>query len=68
MENILTTEAAAMIIGVSQARIRKLIKEGRLPAEKIGRDLLLKETDVKWFAENGRKKVGRPQKKVARAQ
>lgn len=60
MENVLTTEAAALILGVSQARIRKLIKEGRLPAEKRGRDLLLQETDVHLFAEHGRKKIGRP--------
>jgi len=63
MENVLTTEAAALIIGVSQARIRKLIKEGRLPAEKRGRDHLLQETDVQRFAEHGRKKIGRPVKK-----
>jgi len=63
MENVLTTEAAALIIGVSQARIRKLIKEGRLPAEKRGRDLLLQETEVQRFAEHGRKKIGRPTEK-----
>jgi DNA binding domain, excisionase family len=63
MENVLTTEAAALILGVSQARIRKLIKEGRLPAEKRGRDLLLQESDVQRFAEYGRKKIGRPAEK-----
>lgn len=63
MENVLTTEAAALIIGVSQARIRKLIKEGRLPAEKRGRDLLIQKTEVQRFAEHGRKKIGRPTKK-----
>lgn len=60
MENVLTTEAAALILGVSRSRIRKLIKEGRLPAEKRGRDLLLQENDVQRFAEHGRKKIGRP--------
>lgn len=60
MENVLTTAAAAMILNVSQARIRRLIKEGRLQAEKRGRDLLLKEADVRNFARNGRKKIGRP--------
>jgi len=63
MENVLTTEAAALIIGVSQARIRKLIKEGRLPAEKRGRDLLLQKTEVQMFADHGRKKIGRPTEK-----
>ncbi len=60
MDNVLTTEAAALILGVSQARIRKLIKDGRLPAKKRGRDLLLQESDVQLFADYGRKNVGRP--------
>ena len=60
MEHVLTTDAAAQILGVSQTRVRKLIKDGRLPAEKRGRDLLLREADVLSFAEHGRKNIGRP--------
>lgn len=63
MENVLTTEAAALILGVSQARVRKLIKDGRLPAEKRGRDLLIQESDVISFVKYGRKSIGRPVKK-----
>ncbi len=60
MEDVFTTEAAAMFLGVSPARIRKLIKDGRLPAEKRGRDHLIQVTDLEWFAAHGRKNVGRP--------
>ena len=63
MDNVLTTQAASLILGVSQARVRKLIKLGRLPAEKRGRDLLLQEFDVQFFAEYGRKNIGRPSEK-----
>jgi site-specific DNA-methyltransferase (adenine-specific) len=60
MENVLTTEAVALILGVSQARVRKLIKDSRLPAEKRGRDLLIQESDVQRFVIHGRKNIGRP--------
>lgn len=63
MENVLTTESAAMFLGVSPARIRKLIKDGRLPAEKRGRDHLIQESDLEWFAAKGRKNIGRPPNK-----
>lgn len=60
MENVLTTEAAALFLDVSQARVRKLIKDGRIPAEKRGRDHLIQESHLKWFVAHGRKKIGRP--------
>ena len=40
VNNHLTTEGAASYLNVSQARVRKLIKDGRLSAEKRGRDHL----------------------------
>lgn len=60
MQNTLTTKAAALYLNVSQARIRKLLKDGRLPGEKIGRDYHILEADVQWFKEFGRKSLGRP--------
>ena len=60
MENHLTTEAAASYLNVSQARVRKLIKDGRLIAEKRGRDHLIQEADLEHFKNHGRKNVGRP--------
>jgi site-specific DNA-methyltransferase (adenine-specific) len=66
MENdYLTTAEAAAYLGVSQARVRRLIRENRLPAEKRGRDLVLRGADLDAFALFGRKPVGRPQKECA---
>lgn len=42
-------------MGVSAARVRQLIVEGRLPAEKVGRDWL-----VKLPKQDPRKAAGRP--------
>lgn len=58
--HLVTTKDAAAIIGVSQKMVQSLIKRGRLPAEKIGRDWMIRRED----AENHeRGKAGRPQKK-----
>jgi len=35
------SQAASVLLGVSPARVRKLVKDGRLPAETGGRDYLL---------------------------
>jgi excisionase family DNA binding protein len=43
----LTAAQAAAHLGVSRSRIYTLIKEGRLPAEKWGRDYLILAGDLK---------------------
>lgn len=43
---MLTTAQAAMILRVSRSRVLKLIEAGRLPAEKIGRDWLIRPEDL----------------------
>jgi excisionase family DNA binding protein len=58
METLTTKEAAARL-GVTVPRIHALIKAGRLPAEKRGRDVFIKESDLK-LVEN--RKPGRPSK------
>lgn len=59
MSKGLTTKEAAERLGVSPARVRRLVLDGRLPAEKFGRDLVIYETDVETFE---RLKGGRPLK------
>jgi excisionase family DNA binding protein len=56
---LLTTKQAAERLGVSIGRVHQLINEGRLPAEKLGRDYVIREEDLKLV--EGRK-VGRPPK------
>lgn len=55
----LTTSGVAERLGLTDARIRQLIRAGRLPAEKIGRDYLINEKDLKLVSD---RKPGRPKK------
>lgn len=62
MSKTLTTKEAALVLGVTPARIRQLVMDKELSAEKFGRDLSIKETDLKSLE---RRRVGRPRKKAA---
>lgn len=59
MSETLTTKKAADLLGVSAARVRQLVLSGKLPAEKFGRDLVIKESDLKLVAN---RPMGRPRK------
>lgn len=62
MENeLLSTRDAATRLGISPMRIRALIGTGRLPSQLIGRDHVIKESDLALVAE---RKAGRPKKVV----
>jgi excisionase family DNA binding protein len=56
---LLTTKEAAERLGVTVQRIHALIKSGRLPAQKLGRDYFIQEADLRLV--EGRK-PGRPSK------
>jgi excisionase family DNA binding protein len=56
---LLTTKQVAGRLGISLSRVHQLINEERLPAQKVGRDYVVKEEDLKLV--EGRK-VGRPPK------
>ena len=62
MSATLTTKEAAERLGVSPARIRQLVLAGDLPAEKFGRDLMIKEGDLKLVED---RPMGRPPKPKA---
>ena len=57
--NLIGTAEAAERLGVSQDRIRALIKAERLPAQKLGRDYVI---DLKDLALVTNRKPGRPRK------
>ena len=57
---ILTTAQAAKILKVNDSRVRQLILSGRLPAQKLGRDWIIKEKDLSKVAD---RKPGRPKGK-----
>lgn len=57
--NLLTTGEVAARLGVTMKRVQAMIRDGRLPAEKKGRDYFIKEDDLKLVAD---RKPGRPRK------
>ena len=59
-EKLISTNEAAVILGVSSSRVRQLIIEGRLESTKIGRDQLLELEKVKEFSSKPRERTGRP--------
>ena len=61
-----TVKQASEILNVNESRVRQFIYGGRLPAQKIGRDLLINDADLKVFAEIERK-IGRPRIMVSKS-
>lgn len=57
LKGYLTTKEVAERLGVTVGRVRQMIADGQLPAQKIGRDNFIKETDLKLVKD---RKVGRP--------
>jgi len=57
---LLSVNDVAKILGVHHSRVRVLIREGRLPAQKIGRTWVILEKDLKKLKILKR---GRPKKK-----
>ena len=53
--SLVTTKEAAQTLGVTAVRVRQLIKDGRLVAEKRGRDHLLEDREVERFKRHGRR-------------
>jgi excisionase family DNA binding protein len=60
--SLITTKIAAEILGVTPVRVRQLIQQGQLAAEKHGRDHLLNKEEVQKFNRHGRRPGGRPPK------
>jgi excisionase family DNA binding protein len=49
MKALLTTREAAAQLGITDSRIRQLIRAGRLPARRMGRDWFVDEGDLRAF-------------------
>ena len=60
---ILSTSEAAERLNISAIRVRQLIQEGRLPAQKVGRDYVIQEIDLNLVKE---RQTGRPKKEAAK--
>ena len=59
---LISTSEAAERLGVHITRVQVLIREGRLPAQKIGRTYVIDEDNLKLVAD---RKAGRPPKDKA---
>ena len=57
---LINTKKASKLLGVNVQRVRQLIAAGRLPAQKVGRDWVIREWDLSKVAD---RKHGRPRKK-----
>ena len=64
MNRLLSVADAALLLGVHRTRINQLIDSGDLPAERIGRAYVIKETDLELVRE--RASPGRPSKEEAK--
>ncbi len=61
-EDLLTVKQAAVLLGLKdESWVRDLIRTGRLPAIKMGRDYVLRRKDVEEFRATPRHR-GRPRK------
>ncbi len=59
----LASSEAADILGIHHMTIQRVLRDGKLPAEKIANRWLLRRTDVEEFAKTYVPKVGRPRQK-----
>lgn len=64
MNGYLTTKQAAERLDVVPSRIRRMILDGVIKAEKIGRDNFISEEEVQRL-EKTERKAGRPKKSEA---
>jgi excisionase family DNA binding protein len=58
-QELLSTNEVAEKLGVTSIRVRAMIRKGNLPAQKIGRDYVVKESDLELVKD---RKPGRPAK------
>lgn len=58
-DDLLTTQQAAAELGVTDSRVRQLIIDGKLPAQRFGRSHMIKRSDLKEVVIGN---VGRPPK------
>ena len=62
MGEFLTTKEIAEKLNVSVRRVRQYIENNQLKAEKIGRDYMVRESELKNIQIN--EKAGRPKKEI----
>jgi len=66
MENkkLLTTKETAKLLGLSDGRVRRMVLDGIIKAEKFGTSNMIKKSDAEKVKVYG--KVGRPKKEATK--
>jgi len=59
----LASSEAADMLGIHHMTIQRLLRDGKLPAEKIANRWLLRRADVEDFVKTYVPKIGRPRQK-----
>lgn len=59
-KNLLTTQETAKLLGLSDGRVRRMILDGIIPAQKFGHINMIKKSDADNVTVHG--KTGRPKK------
>jgi excisionase family DNA binding protein len=54
MDNYLTIDQAAELLGMSRRYMRRLVSERRIAFYRLGRSVRLAESDIREFAQSGR--------------
>ena len=62
-KKLLTTQETAQLLGLSAGRVRRMILDGIIKAEKFGSSNMIKKSDAEKVKVYG--KVGRPKKETA---
>jgi excisionase family DNA binding protein len=60
--DLVTTEQAAALLGVTPGRVRHYLADGRLPGQKLGRDWLILVSDLEKIETHQGWPKGRPRK------
>jgi excisionase family DNA binding protein len=60
MKGLITSKEASEELGITVRRVLALIKAGKLPAQKLGRDWVIRRSDLDFVRV---RKPGRPPKK-----
>ncbi|MEJ7861616.1 MAG: helix-turn-helix domain-containing protein [Pyrinomonadaceae bacterium] len=61
---LLTTQETARLLGISDGRVRRMVLDGIIKAEKFGRSNMIKKSDAEKVKIYG--KVGRPKKEATK--
>lgn len=58
--DVMTVEEVADYLQLNKLTVYKYIRDGRLPASKLGKSYRIRKSDVDWFLDNAKQGTKRP--------